>query len=441
MKNTIFPDANHFQVPRALYVAAWKVWFKRFSAQDEWREGVIPLDRSNEDLSWLISHEKRFSVEVINRLLVPWSFRNQSQVNDAFFNMNQDMLKRASDKSSLCGECARLSDQALDYWDGLTYLEQDLFAVYAEARIQADIETPTDTPVVIDDAGVALIGEDIYPPVIPDKNASDEAFASAVVAWIDEDPFTPMYQRVAVADAMSSWHDRLENFFWPKPRNGLMQVCHSADALMYRAELLARKVVADEEWDDDYKTTAVKVAEEIFLQAGLPQRGVSWQNVYDVIKAAVSTDTESVAKMNSGWSLIASFVTHWIKCSDLADPSARFPMVCWNSRVATSVISRLDFLLVESGFSELGGRFENIGTVPGVGGTRPRELSLNWPDGYRSWKTQITASRFVNLMVNSLNTEKKEDGSLRYSPMPVPTGGSAPWTIQGVQLVLFSDGY
>ncbi|WP_196138017.1 hypothetical protein [Aliikangiella sp. G2MR2-5] len=434
MKYTTFPNADHYQIPRGLFIGAWKVWFKRFADHESWRDGVMPAAPSELKLYQLIEEKQRFSLEVVNRLMVPWSYRDSSQVCSAFLKLNRDEVHEVNDDQ---GESfVRLTDRALDYWDSLTFLEQDMFTAYAEARIQADIETPSPQPVVIDDHGLELIGEDIYPPIVPEKDASDLDFARAMVAWIEEDPFTPMYQRQAVGEAVSSWHDRLERFFWPKPRNGLMQVSHTADALMYRSELLARGIERGVEWNQEDRELAVKTANEIFLQAGVPQRDVTWENVYAVMKSAIQADENSTAKMNSGWSLLASFASHWLNnCED------RLPMVCWNSRVSNAVISRLDFLLVEAGYATLEDRFTNIGTVPGVGGTRPRETTLKWPDGYRSWKTQIAASRFVNLMVEVLNNERNGDGSLKYEPMPIPTGGRAPWSIQGVQLVLFSDGY
>jgi hypothetical protein len=438
MKNTVFPNAKHYQVPRALYVAAWKVWFKRFAEHDAWRDGVISIESSDSKLHELLENDQRFSLEVLNRLMVPWLFRDISQVNEAFFIMNVDMLKSVKSSQDDHSEMqyARLTDQALDFWDGLTYLEQDLFTSYAEARIQADIETPSKQAVVLDDAGLEIIGEDIYPPVIPPKGGSDRDFASALVAWIDEDPFTAMYQRKPVAEAVSSWHDRLEGFFWPKPRNGLMQVSHCADALMYRAAKLSQYLAEGKEWTDKDKMMAVKTTNEIFLQAGVPQSEVNWQNIQAVMLAAINEDVNSTAKMNNGWSLLASFSSHWLN-----NKEGRNSMVCWNSRVATSVLSRLDFLMVEAGYESLEGRFDGLGIVPGLGGTRPREMSLFWPNGYRSWKSQIAASRFVNLMVDCLNTERNDDGSLKYKAMPIPTGGRAPWSVQGVQLVLFSDGY
>lgn len=436
MKKMIFPQADHFQIPKALFIGAWKVWFKRFGDHDSWRKGKMPIGQNDAKLYQIIEQGERFCLEVAARLMVPWSFRDSSQVDKAFFLMNPDVIRKTKMGDDNQSEGVRLTDQALDYWDSLTFLEQDMFTAYAEARIQADIETPSSEPVIIDDAGLEVIGEDIYPPVVHGKDASDEEFAAALVAWIDEDPFTPMYQRHAVGEAVSSWHDRLENFFWPKPRNGLMQVSHSADALMYRAEILARGIEDCIEWSDDDKELAVKTTEEIFLQAGTPQKEVTWENVYAVMKAAITKDPNSGAKMNSGWSLLASFATHWLNNTE-----GRTPMICWNSRVSTSIISRLDFLLVEAGYQSLENRFPNLGIVQGWGGTRPRETSLSWPDGYRSWETEIAASEFVNLMVDCLNNSKKDDGSLRYAQMPIPTGGRAPWSMQGVQLVLFSDGY
>lgn len=436
MKKMIFPRADHFQISKALFVGAWKVWFKRFSDHEAWRKGKMPTGQSGDKLFEIIKHGDRFTVEVLSRLMVPWSFRDTSQIDKAYFLMNPDVIRRTKLEDEESAHGVRLTDQALDYWDSLTFLEQDMFTAYAEARIQADIETPSSEPVIIDDAGIEVIGEDIYPPVVPSKDASDKEFAEAIVAWIEEDPFTPMYQREPTADAVSSWHDRLEAFFWPKPRNGLMQVSHSGDALMYRAGLLAKGIDDGLSWSDEDKELAVKTAEEIFLQAGTPQKDVTWENVYAVLETAVKENTESSAKMNSGWSLLASFATHWLNKEE-----GRTPMICWNSRVATSVLSRLDFLMVEAGYDSLADRFPSLGTVPGWGGTRQREMTLSWPDGYRSWKSAFAASKFVDLMVHCLNETKNEDGSLKYEKMPIPTGGSAPWSMQGVQLVLFSDGY
>ncbi|MCO7226006.1 hypothetical protein [Pleionea sp. CnH1-48] len=434
-----FPHAGNYQIPRALFIAAWKVWFKRFDDHYAWREGKMPLQNLAMPLHQLLVEKQRFSVEVACRLMVPWSYRDCRQVSDEMLKMNPAVLRLVPYTCGDTGdtlEGARLTDQALDYWDSLTHLEQDVYLNFAEARIQADIETPCDAPVILDDAGVELIGEDIYPPYVPTADSSDDEFIRALVAWVDEDPFQPMYQRKPVGDAVSGWHDRLLAFFWPKPRTGYLEYSHIVSPVLYRAGVLAESVETDYQWNYQERELAVKVANEVFLVAGVPQREVTWQNVREAVKAALTADVNSKAKMNSGWTYLACLAT-----AHLEGKEGRLPMVCWNSRSASSIISRLDFLLVEAGVEELGDRFAHIGLVPGWGGTRPREYSLKWQGGYRSWHTQVAASQLVQKICHFLNTEKNDNGELKYKPMPTAGGKHCPWTTRGVQLVLFSDGY
>ncbi len=435
-----FYNAGNFQIPRALFIAAWKVWFKRFSDDHyAWREGKMPLRNENAALYQLLENNYRFSVEVLVRLMVPWSYRDSQQVTEELIRLNPAVLRLTQcpvDSDEECVEGARLTDQALDYWDSMTYIEQDLYLNFAEARIQADIETPSDEPCILDDAGVEIIGEDIYPPFVPSKDADDDEFIRALVAWIDEDPHQPMYQRKPVGDAVSGWHDRLLAFFWPKPRTGYLEYSHEASPLVYRAGELAELVESGKPWSYEDKSLAIKTANEIFMLAGVPQREVTWQNVKSVIETALKEDESSTAKMNSGWTYLASLAT-----AILEDKKERLPLVSWNSRCSSSVLSRLDFLLVEAGIHELGERFSGIGTVPGWGGTRPREFSLKWPSAYRSWPSIFAAGRLVQKIVNVLNTEKRADGQLKYRQMPLAGGKTGPWTSRGVQLVLFFDGY
>ena len=435
-----FVNAGNFQVQRALYIAAWKVWFKRFSDDHyAWREGKIPVHYIDKPLHELIANNYRFSVEVLTRLMVPWSYRDRPQASDEFLKLNPAVLRTTQ---LLCPDtgnnidAARLTDQALDYWDSLTYNEQDLYLNFAEARIQADIESPSDENCILDDGGVEIIGDDIYPPIIPDKDASDDEFIRALVAWIDEDPFQPLYQRQPVGEAVSSWHDRLMAFFWPKPRTGYLEYTYSASPLVYRAGLLMDLVASGAEWTRDDKVLAEKTASEVFMFTGMPQREVTWQNVQAVLKTALDQDYKSTAKMNSGWVYLASLATS--SCEGKPDA---LPLISWNSRCSSSLISRLDFLLVEAGIDKLGDRFPHIGTVPGWGGTRPRTYSLNWPSGYRSWPTVFEAGKLVQKIVHFLNTETDKSGKLKYRQMPLAGGETVPWTSRGVQLVLFFDGY
>lgn len=435
-----FPHAQHYQAPLGLFVAAWKVWFKRFAAVDPyaWREGVLP--RRNEDetkLAELLNQGHRFSLDVMCRLLVPWPYRNTAQATDEFFTLNHLIIKATDfmEGDQLLGG-ARLSEYALDTWDEISLLEQDQYLSHAEARIQADVETNSQDPIVIDDGGVALIGENIYPPYVPAKDAAEDEYLKALVAWVQEDPFQPIYTGQPIGEAVSGWDERLMAFFWPKPRSTFAHNRFMLEPILFRAARLAHLVEQGTAWSERDKAIAVKLAHETFGLAGMPQREVTPVHVRRVFEAALAADPKAKAKMNSGWSALAAVAT-----AHLEECEGRKVMILWDSRVASSLLTRLDFLLVEAGHGEGHGLFGALGTVPGWGGTRPRELSLAWPSGYRQWHTLVAASSLVMRLRDILNTERGPDGRLKYPRMPLSERRDGPWTTHGVQMVLFCDGY
>lgn len=433
------PNADNFQVQRGLFVAAWKVWFKRFSDRpQDWHEGRMPICNSDKDLSELLAAGHRFSLEVTCRLIVPWNYRNREIADEQFLRMNPALFRPVpyitADGDVVEG--VRLTDQALDLWDELSYISRDMYMAFAEARIQADIETDTDAPIVIDDAGIDLIGEDIYPPMLPEHDDPADDYIKALVAWVEEDPFQPLYQRLPVHDAVSGWDQRLKAVFWPKPRMGYNPLSHISSPLLYRAGLLGKGLDEGKSWNYHDKKIAVKTANEIFLLYGVPQREVTAENVEAVFRAAINEDSEATAKMNNGWTQIAAFATHFLNSYE-----GRTPQVAWNSRMSTSIISRLDFLMVEAGMDSPESLFPDIGIIPGWGGTRPRELSLKWKSGYRQWSSQIAASKLTKRIRDILNTSRDEQGKLIYPQMPLAGGDRGPWTVRGVQMVLSCDGY
>ena len=433
------PNAENFQFHRGLFVAAWKVWFKRFSDDpDSWQEGRMPVGESEHGLAELLEEGQRFSVEVICRLMVPWNYRDRFIADEHFLHMNPDLLRpvayKLDDGTTIHG--ARLADNALDMWEEFTYLEQDIFMIFAEARIQADIESKSSAPIIIDDAGIEIIGEDIYPPLVPEKDDSQNAYIQAIAAWIQEDPFQPMYHRHPVGDPVSGWDQRLRATFWPKPRANYMVNSHMVDPLLYRCGLLGKGLDEGKQWGYEDKLLAEKTAKEIFMLFGLPQREFNAEDVENVFRAAIFEDAESTAKMNSGWTKIACYATAFLETYP-----ERVPQVSWNSRISTSIVSRLDFLLVEAGHESPEQLFPNIGIINGWGGTRPREFSLSWPDGYRQWSCQLAASRLIKQLRDHLNSAEDSEGKLLYPEMPLASGGHGAWTVRGIQQVLSADGY
>jgi hypothetical protein len=433
------PNAENYQFHRGLFIAAWKVWFKRFSDNpDNWKEGRMPVCESEHGLAALLDEGKRFSLEVICRLMVPWNYRNRFMADSHFLHMNPDLLRSVS-FTTQTGERVqgvRLADQAIDMWEELTYIEQDIFMIFAEARIQADIESTSSEPIVIDDAGIDLIGDDIYPPLVPEKGDPQSAYIHALAAWIQEDPFQPLYHRQPYGDPVSGWNHRLRATFWPKPRANYMVNSHLADPLLYRCRLLGEGLDQGKEWDYEDKLLAHKTVDEILMLFGLPQREFNAEDVEKVFRAAIFEEENSTAKMNSGWSKVACFATHFLE-----EKADRVPQITWNSRISTSVVSRLDFLLVEAGIDDPAEIFPGIGIVEGWGGTRPRELSLNWPNAYRKWPAQLAASRLMKQLRDHLNTATNAEGKRMYPEMPLATGGHGLWTINGLQQVLSADGY
>lgn len=433
------PNAQNFKVSYGLFIAAWSVWFKRFAdMRGKWRSGVMPLGQAEGLLHDRIE-KQRFSLDVLTRMLAPWAYRNKCQVNNAFFALNANLVHQVEMVDPVSGERTigvKLNAAALSYWDSLSFLGQEQFLIRAEARIQADIESPDDYPVILDDAGIALIGEDTYPPIVPEKGASELEFIKALVAWIEDAPHQPMYCRKAIGEAVSGWDNRLLAYFWPKPRVTYAHNFFAHEPLSYHAKPLSDLIEQGLPWNETQNQIAVKIALEVFELAGVPQAYVTADAIYNVFKAALTEDSNATAKMNSGWTRLAAVAT-----AHLNYKQGRLAMACWDGRVSTGVIHRLDFLLSEAGYSSVEGIFNDIGTIPSYGGTRPRTFSLDWPDGYRKWSTQIAGSRLITQVRDILNTEQDSEGNLLYPRMPLPTGTVGDWTVRGVQRVFFCDGY
>jgi hypothetical protein len=135
--------------------------------------------------------------------------------------------------------------------------------------------------------------------------------------------------------------------------------------------------------------------------------------------------------MNSGWTKVAALATAFLE----GEPD-RSPHVIWDSRVSTSIVVRLDQMLIGRPADVPRRTFPDIGVVPGQGGKRrwPQPLHQSWARAYRSWPAQEAGSLLVREIRDQLNRGD-------YGWMPLPDGGEGRWTIRGVESVLFMDGY
>ena len=183
------------------------------------------------------------------------------------------------------------------------------------------------------------------------------------------------------------------------------------------------------------------IAKQVCIWGGVEQNSYSdaWKVMRDAI---VATDNGSL--MNSGWTKVASFAT---------DRMAGNEQTIWDSRVATSIIWRIDQILHQG---EISGQITAaqaqaqanqfaLGTVASTSGTRPRGLRYRWPKGYGKWRFHFNGSTLVREIVAILN-----DPANGYPRMPQPTFNAnfnhtgevlTDWTVFGVGLVLFMDGW
>lgn len=318
--------------------------------------------------------------------------------------------------------CVRLSETALDLWKDVPESERAKAIANARRLLESDIESKGFVVALLPHQHTqGRAKAELTPP------GGRKEHLQALVRRIHEEAWQPVYRKKAFNTPVTGWDARLKAYFWPSPQQGYAATCAEVDALANRAHGLAQ--ARKRGWNEAEQAEAVALAHAIFKWGGAPQdpRTVTPQSVEQVFQAALGNDATSTANMNSGWTKVAAFATAHVEGN-----LASCPQVIWDSRVATAIIGRLDAQLPEG--DSPASLFPGIGTVPGRGGTRPRKLARSWPSGYQSWAGQVAGSALVREIRDILN-----GGG--YPGMPLPQGGSGPWTTRGVEMVLFMDGY
>ena len=184
------------------------------------------------------------------------------------------------------------------------------------------------------------------------------------------------------------------------------------------------------------------IAKQVCIWGGVEQ--VSYADAWKVVRDAIVA-TNNGSLMNSGWTKVASFAT---------DRMVGNEQTIWDSRVATSIIWRIDQVLhqgvlsghITAAQAQAQASQFALGTVASLNvGTRPRALHYRWPNGYGKWRFHFSGSALVREVVAILN-----DPANGYPCMPQPTFDAnfnhtgavqTDWTVFGVGLVLFMDGW
>lgn len=260
------------------------------------------------------------------------------------------------------------------------------------------------------------------------ERTSRTDYLRALVRDIDTDPFQPVYRKRSLREPVEGWGARLDAYFWPGPDRGYLATLDAMRALVEASGQLAQALSSPDGWSDAQQARAVALAHDVFAWGGVPQdpKTVTPATVRAVYEAALRDDPAATTRMNSGWTKVAAFATAYLEDT----PGGR-PHAIWDSRVASAVISRLERVVPMH--VDVAALFPGIGTVPGRGGTRPRELARAWPSGYRTWRAQVAGSQIVRDIRDLLN---EEGARLLRS-----NGGPTRWATRDVEMVLFMDGY
>jgi hypothetical protein len=247
--------------------------------------------------------------------------------------------------------------------------------------------------------------------------------ASIIVRYIAEMPFQGYRQRMPVGPTKHGWGERLAAYHW---RNNWEATRVELDGYSSRIQRAIKTLkeraddrVAREELLDSFKDVCV------WGGVRLPEsdaRTLATQ-VLEVLKLlSQRQEPPSGYRLNSAWT----------KLYALALPDR---CVIYDSRVATAVTSILDPTMQFVSQGAKWQSYRSLGTVPGRGGSRPRDLCWYWPNGYRVWASQMAANLLCREVLEELNRQAPARPDCRKLDYPNP------WTLREVEAVLFMEGY
>lgn len=250
--------------------------------------------------------------------------------------------------------------------------------------------------------------------------------AAIIVRYIAEKPFQAYYRRRPVGSTKHGWGERLAAYYWPAPDRDWQITCSTVARLSSQIQQAIRKlevcagdrVVAGE---------LLHAFKEICVWGGvkLPESDscVLAAEVLCVWQAlSRGQKPPSGCRLNSAWTKLYAFA--------LPDEC-----VIYDSRVAGAVTSILDPTMHLFSCWPKGRSSAALGTIPGRGGSRPRDLRWAWPNGYGAWASQKAANLLCGEVLEEINRQATTQGDCRKLNDP------SPWTLREVEAVLFMEGY
>jgi hypothetical protein len=263
--------------------------------------------------------------------------------------------------------------------------------------------------------------------------------ARRIVAQIDQDTsvYIPKRARGRVSTASRGVARALENYEWPYGTgfaDAYRQVAALADSLRALSVKLDQGQQLTPQEGHQLQEATYRVFRWGGVTRGASKKSPSVDLISSVILSALRWQRIDTAPMDSGWTKVAAFGTDWLDGTD------RTPQVIYDSRVANALLRNVEKLSKGDHGGWLLGLLptlqHHLRTVPGRGGTRDQPYQLRWKSGYGRWDAQFFASLLVRMMRDALNEDPR-----RYGLMPIADSSDSAWTMRGVEIVLFMDGY
>jgi len=251
-----------------------------------------------------------------------------------------------------------------------------------------------------------------------------------LVDELRDEPYQPYFRRQPHGEAVRGWPARLRSYFWPHPTMDGRATAETLGPWFEEAGALSRRLLDGSGWQSEERRRAAVLSWQMLTWGGVTrQAAFSEETVEAVFRRSLGLMDGEAAPMNSGWTKVAALATAFLE----GDPM-RTPHVIWDSRVSTSIVWRIDRMFDHMDGVDPKQVFPGLGVVLGRGGTRPKRLQRAWAHPYGRWWGQEAGTAVVREIRDMLNEDE-------HGRMPLPAGGTGPWTIRGVESVLFMDGY
>ena len=228
------------------------------------------------------------------------------------------------------------------------------------------------------------------------------------------------------------WGSKLESYRYA----GMNEDVSSLQHLLHFSNLTARpfKELCQAEnidWEDaDTRRKLELEAESICIWGGVSQ-GRGYKDAWKVAKSAIQGIAEPDAPMNSGWTKVAAF----------ASDGRENEQTIWDSRVAVSVINRINSALDALDMSRDAQLLKWLGEiriVPSQSNERNELIQQlkqrRWKVGSCDWRSHFRGSAIVRRMTTRLR------GLQIPFPEGLPEEFGTQWNVFTVGMALFMDG-